>query len=162
MIDNHNHNNDAEPKSSGAALLKILNDACDDAYEIYRQCEPERCDPILTGWSAGVNTLLMTLLPVHDESPDPAEVATIRALVRAHECDVITVFYPVCICGDDQFDDSEPAFGVIVEVQCKGLTPVKRLLHIDRENPQVTVAKLPVIGRSFGVFYPSFFSEEAA
>lgn len=164
MLDNKNNHNGSEPKLSGNALFDILNRACTDAHELYRSAAPNDCVPVMTGCRRDGAVVIMPLAPVVDDQPDPAAVETARSVVQANDCDYVLMFYPVHVCPGDENDDSDPAFGVIVEIQPKGLPALKRLILIDRnahDNDEV-LPKLPIIGHAFGVFYPHLLAGEHA
>lgn len=164
MLDNKYNNNGSEPTLSGNALFNILNRACSEAHELYRNAAPDGCVPVMTGCRRHGAVVVMPLAPVLDAEPDPEIVATARSVVQSQDCDYVLMFYPVHIFPGDENNDSDSEFGVIVEIQPKGLPPLKRLVHIDRDarDTKQILPKLPVVGRAFGVFYPHMLADEPA
>lgn len=151
-------------KLTGQALFDVLKWACAEARELYRHLHPDRCRPVMTGCRPDGSTIVMPLPPVHDATPDPRVVTAARSILRSQGCHCVLVYYPVIISRDDGHDHSAPAFGIIVEIQQRGLPPLKRLLPLDHvvRNTRQPLPVLPVIGRSFGVFYPHLLNDEHA
>lgn len=164
MITYHKSKDGAELKLSGNALFEILNRSCIEAHTLYCDADPSQCVPVMTGCRWYGAAVVMPLEPVFDAQPDPEAVAIAKAIIRSQNCDYVVMFYPVHIIPNDENDDSEPEFGVIVEIQPRGLPTVKRLIHIDRKARDMSkpLPKLPVIGRTFGVFYPHLLDGRAA
>jgi len=147
-------NSGQESKFSGGELITSMHHACAEARELYRSVIPEHCVPVMTGFADNRAIFVTPLQPVVDDQPDPIALAEALAVIDQHPCDRLWMFYPVMI--DRPNDESMPQFGVIVEVQTRGITPLKRLIIIERDVHEFTrpLCKLPVLGRAYGVYYP--------
>ncbi len=147
--------------SVGSRALQILAEAHANAREFFATADVNNAAPVATGYSGREPKIVMVLPPVHSQEADPQVVDLAREMVRAHDCDCVAVFYPVRI---DPTDPAAPAEqGVLIEVQAKGQASLKRLLQLKgRTNGrnQFSVA-LPVLGKSFGVYYPDLLREVA-
>lgn len=162
MPNQNNKKNGAGTTFTGHALITTLNRACDEAYELYRNLSPDHCVPVMTGCRENRAVVVMQLEPVADGQPDPAVVAAAKSVAKAHQCDCVLMYYPVLISREN--DESEPQFGVIVEIQPRGLTATKRLIVIEpnARTSDRPLRKLPVVGRAFGVFYPHLLNSRRA
>lgn len=150
-----------EKASAGLNALQILAEAHANAREFFATADVRNAAPVATGYAGRAPQVIMVLPPVHSRDADPQIVSLARDLVRAHDCDTVAIFYPVQI--EPTNSNAPVEHGVLIEVQSKGAASLKRLLqlkgHKNGRN-EFSVA-LPVIGKSFGVYYPDLLREVA-
>lgn len=150
---NINTSNNEKARNESRAL-QILNEAHANARTFFATADVTSASPVATGYAGRAPQIIMVLPPVHSQDADPHVVSLAREMVRAHNCDTVAIFYPVQIDPTDP--NAQVEHGVLIEVQSTGQASLKRLLQLkgrkDGQN-QFSVA-LPVIGKSFGVYYP--------
>ena len=136
-------------------IFEIMQEAHNNARQFFSELEICNAHPVVTGYAGYMPQIIMHLPPVRTAEPDQNLVLHAQNMLKQHDCDGAVIFYPVRI--ESNKDEDPVGHGVVVEVQAKGQASLKRILVLkDRVNGKNELTPpLPVLGKSFGVFYPN-------